>query len=114
MSVFLVAYGTKNKIPDREHRLIQNAIEAGCKSYNSYKIWPTTWLIDSDDTALEIKNSVKYSVREVRDQFTHLSDIMVYVHKMARNNWATINSDELADWLNDQRNAQDYRHASYI
>ena len=114
MSVFLVAYDTKNEVSSREHQLMQKAIQRGCQSYDSIKIWPTAWLIDSDDTALEIRNSVKSSVRELREEFKQLSEITVYVHKMARNNWATLNGGQIADWLKNQRNEQDYRHASYI
>ena len=114
MSVFLVAYQVNNKIPDQEHQVMQNVIQVACQPYNSKRIWPTAWLIDSDDSAREIRNRVKKSVREVREKFNQLQDISVYVHKMARNNWATLNGGELADWLKSQRDEQDYRHAGYI
>ena len=52
---------------------MQNVIQVACQPYNSKRIWPTAWLIDSDDSAREIRNRVKKSVREVREKFNPTS-----------------------------------------
>ncbi len=114
MSIYLVTYQTKREILDREHEVLRKLIHKATQSYGSLQIMNTAWLIDSDDSATEIRNAIKHSIRNASNYFEQLSDISVYVHKMARSNWATLNSSEIAAWLKNQRQEQDYRHASFI
>ena len=114
MSVYLVAYETKNGFSSREHQVLQGVIQRVLEPYECKKIMDTVWLIDSDDSAVKIRNTLKYSIRDASEYFKQLSDITVYVHMLARSNWATLNGSDIATWLKHQRLEQDYRHASYI